>query len=76
MLGDGDRRVGMPVQGAEAAAEILVLIDRHLLLPEEDDEIVHQRVVHFLELLVAQRLAEVDSEYLRADRRGELAHFY
>ena len=74
MLGDGDRRVGMDVQRPEAAAEILVLLDGHLLVAEEDHQIVHQRVMHFLELLVAERLAEIDAEDLRADHRGELAY--
>src|SRR5205085_11266046 len=35
---------------------------------------VHQRIVHLLELLVAERPGEVDAEDLRADHRSELAH--
>src|SRR5471032_945862 len=75
MLREHDGRVGMDMQRAEAAAEVLVLVDRHLLVAEEDHQVLHQRVVHFLELLVAERLGEVDAEDLRANGRRELAHF-
>ena len=74
MLLDLDRRVGMRVQRAEAAAEVLVLVDRHLLVAEEDHQVLHQRIMHFLELLVAQRLGEVDAEDFGADGGRELAH--
>ena len=66
----------MDVQLAEAAAELLVLVVRHLLVAEEDHQVLHQRVVHFLELLVAERLGEVDAGDLRADRGRQLAHRY
>ena len=75
MLRERDGRVGMGVQRPKAPAELLVLLDRHLLVAEEDHQVVHQRIVHFLELLVAQRLAEIDTEYLRPDARRQLAHF-
>ncbi len=35
MLLEFDRRIGMRVQRPEAAAEVLVLVDRHLLVAEE-----------------------------------------
>ena len=74
MLLELNRRVGVRVQWSEAAAEVLVLVDRHLLVAEEDHQIFHQRVVHFLELLVAQGLGEVDAENLGADAGRQLAH--
>ena len=58
---------------AKAAAEGDVLIDRDLLVAEEHDEIVHQGIVDFLELLVSQRLRQVDSGDFRADGRRHLA---
>ena len=69
----GPWRVRMDVQFAEQAAERLVLVERQLLVAEEDHLMRHQRVVHFLELLVAERLAEIDTEDLRADRGGGTA---
>ena len=75
MVGEHDGRVGMGMQRPEAAAELLVLLDAHFLVAEEDHQIFHQRIVHLLELLVAQGLAEVDAEDLRADGGGELADF-
>jgi hypothetical protein len=47
---------------------------RQLLIAEEDHQVLHQRVVHLLELLVAQRPGEVDAENLRTDDGRELAH--
>ena len=64
----------MGMQRPEAAAEILVLVDRHLLVAEEDHQVVHQRIVHFLELLVAERLGEIDAEDLGTDGGRKLAH--
>jgi hypothetical protein len=59
---------------AEAPAELLVLLDAHLLVAEEDHQVLHQRIVHLLELLVAQWPGEVDPGNLGADRGGELAN--
>jgi hypothetical protein len=64
----------MQVQLAEAAAELLVLVVAELLVAEEDHQVVHQRIVHLLELLVAERPGEVDAEDLRADHGRQLAH--
>ena len=75
MVGQFLRRVGMNVQLAEPAAERLVLFDRHLLVAEEDHQILHQRIVHFLELLVAEILRQIDTENFGADDRIELPHF-
>src|SRR5689334_25380114 len=49
---------------------------RHLLITKEDDEILHQRVVHFLKLLLAQRPSQIDTEDFRANGRSDLFHFY
>ena len=65
----------MDVQLAEQAAERLVLLKRQLLVAEEDHLVRHQRVVHFLELLIAQRLRQIDPGDFRADRRGARFHF-
>src|SRR4051812_494566 len=67
-------RVRMDVQLAEQTAERLVLIEGELLVAEEDHLMRHQRVVHFLELLVAQRLRQVGTENLRTDCRGSGFH--
>ncbi len=61
----------MDVQFAEQPAEILVLLDGHFLVAEEDDQVVHQRVVDFLEGLIAERLREVDPADLGADARRQ-----
>ena len=55
-------RVRMDVQLAEQPAERLVLIERQLLVAEEDHLMRHQRVVHFLELLIAERPARSTPE--------------
>ena len=68
-----DRR-RMHVQRAEAAAEILLLLVVDLLVAEEDHQVLHQRVVDLLELLVAQRPRQVHAGDLRADGGRELAH--
>ena len=66
-------RVGMDVQLAEQPAECLVLVERQLLVAEEDHLVRHQRIVHLLELLIAERLARSIAGDLRADgRRGRL----
>ena len=70
----GAGRVRMDVQLAEQAAECLVLIEGQLLVAEEQHLMRHQRVVHFLELLVAERLAQVDAGNFRADGRGGRLH--
>src|SRR6478736_3064105 len=59
-------------QLAEQMPESLVLLMRQALVAEEDDEVLHQRVVHFLELLIAERARQVDAADLRADMRRQL----
>ena len=75
MAGQLLRRVRMNVQLAKAPPERLVLLHRHGLIAEEDDEIFHQCVVNLLKLLVAQIPGEVHSENLCADHGIEFAHF-
>jgi hypothetical protein len=74
MILDQLGRIGMNVQLAEPAAKILVLVDREALVAKEDHEVVHQRIMNFLELLVAQRLRQIDAVDFGADGRRQLAH--
>src|SRR3954451_5301871 len=69
------RRVGMDMQFSETTTEVLVLLRRQLLVPEEDDQIVHQRLMDFLKLLIADLSSEIDTEYLGADGGCKLTHF-
>ena len=62
------------VQLAELAAEVGVLVDADLLVTKENHQVVHQRVVNLLELLVAQRFGQVDTVDLGADHWRHLAH--
>src|SRR5262245_15158408 len=64
----------MDMQLAELAAEVGVLVDAELLVSKEDHQVVHQRVVDLLELLVAQRFGQVDTVDLGADHWRHLAH--
>ena len=66
------RRGRVHRQLAEQPPEILVLLVAEALVAEEDDEVLHQRVVHFLELLVAERPRQVDPGDLGADMRRQL----
>ena len=59
-------------QFAEQPAERLVLVVRQVLVAEEDHQVFHQRVVHFLELLVAERARQIDPGNLGPDMRRQL----
>jgi hypothetical protein len=74
MLGQALGGVRMNVQLAEARAEGLVLLDRELLVTEEDDEVFHRGAMDLFELMTAQLLAEIDAGNLRTDCRSGLAH--
>ena len=63
------------MQLAELAAERLVLIEAELLVAEEDHLMRHQRIVNFLEHLIAERLRQVDPRDLRPDNRADRLHF-
>ena len=56
MVGELLRRIGMHVKLAKTPAEGLVMLDRHGLVTEEDHQVLHQRVMHFPELLVTDVL--------------------
>src|SRR5205085_9621311 len=64
----------MNVKLAELAAEIGMLADAELLVTKENHQVVHQRVVDLLELLVAQRFGQVDTVDLGADHWRHLVH--
>ena len=66
----GAARVGMDRQFTEQTAERLVLIQGQLLVAEEQHLMRHQRVVHFLELLIAQEAGEIDAGDLGTDGGG------
>src|SRR5438874_4470312 len=67
------RRGRVNGQFAKETPERLVLVMVERLVAEEDDKIFHQRVVHFLELLIAERTRQVDSADFRADMRRQLS---
>ena len=69
-------RIRMHVQPAEAPAEILVLLWSHLLIAKKDHQVVHECVVDFVKLLVAESLAQIHAKNLRADGWSQLSHFY
>src|SRR5258707_6880580 len=52
--------------------EGFVLFVGELLVAEEDDEVLHQRVVHLVELLIAERPRQIDPGNLGADMRRQL----
>ena len=70
------RTEGMDMQLPEPPAEILVLVQRHLLVAEEDHLMAHQRIVDFGELVVAHRLSEIDAVDFRPDGRRQRMNFY
>jgi hypothetical protein len=57
------------MQLAEAPPKILVLFYAELLVSEEDDKAVHKGVMHFLKLLIAERLGQVDARDFCSDVR-------
>ena len=63
----------MDGQLAKPSAERLVLLKVQFLVPEEQHLMLHQRVVNFLERLVAQFLPEIDTVDFRADGRRDRA---
>src|ERR1700722_10581825 len=62
--------VRMNRQFAKQPPERLVLIQRQFLISEEQNLVRHQRIVHFLELLIAKRTRQIDARYFRTDRGG------
>jgi hypothetical protein len=56
----------------QTPAEILVLVVRQVLIAKKDRQVFHQRIMHFLELLIAERPRQVDPADLGADMRRQL----
>jgi hypothetical protein len=75
VIGNHVRRRRVHVQLAKAASEVFVLFDPQLLVAEEDHQAVHERVMHLLELLVPERIGQVDATDFRADVRGGIVYF-
>ena len=61
------RRRWVPMQLAEAAAEVHVLLDAELLIAEKNHQTIHQRIMYLLELLVAERFGKVNTKNFSAD---------
>src|SRR5215470_8488264 len=76
VIRDQSRRRGVRMQLAKAAAECFVLFYRQLLVAKKEHQMVHERIVHLLELPVAKRPGQVDAEDLGADVRCRFAYFY
>ena len=68
------RRVRMHMQRPEPAAEILMLLDGQMLVTEEDHAMLHQRVMDFLELLIAEILRQIHPRNQRATARRQPPH--
>ena len=66
------RGEGEDLQGAEPEAEVAVLVEREVLLPEEDHLALEQHGVHRLDLLVGLRHAQVGAVDDRADGDAEV----
>ena len=57
----------MDVQLAKETSERLLLVQGHLLIAEEDDLMLDQRVVNLLESLIAERFGQINTRDLRPD---------
>src|SRR5262249_41452161 len=66
----------MPVQLAKPEAERLVLLHARLLVIEEDDEVLEQRVVHLFHLPVVKRLGKVHAVDFGTNAGRSLAYLY
>src|SRR5690349_3072511 len=63
---------GMDVQVTEQPAERHVLVERDVLVAEEDDAVLGERAVHLVLLAVGEWLRQVDAAQLRANHRRQL----
>ena len=61
----------MHVQGAEVAAEGLVLVGGEFLFTEEDHQVLRQRMRDLVHLLRGKRLRHIDAGEFRADGRRQ-----
>ena len=62
---------GMDVEFAEPAADILELVDRQVLVAEEQHLVAHPAIMERVEGGVRQGLGEVDAVNLGADARRQ-----
>ena len=62
---------GMDVQFAEPSPERLVLVERKVLVAEEDHHVLHPRIVDFVERPVVERPRQVDPPDFHADGRRQ-----
>ena len=67
-------REGMDRQLAEQRAERHLLVDRDVLVAQHDHLVVHEGVVHDLELGRRERLAQIDALDLSADEAVDRAY--
>ena len=65
----------MPVEFAEAAAELDVLLARDVLVAQEQDAMVEEGLVNLAERAFAHRLRDVDVADFRAQRVRQAAQF-
>src|SRR3546814_9225343 len=64
----------MGVEVAEPASESLVLLGRDVLVAEEDHQMVQESLPNFRDRIVVERLRQIDSANLRAERAGDRMH--
>ena len=62
------------MQLAETAPEVLVLLDAHLLVAKEDDQMLGERPLDLGELLLADRARQIDAIEGGADGGREAGH--
>ena len=63
----------VPVELAEAAAEVDVLLARDVLVAKEQDAVIEKRVVDFSERALAHRFTDVDAQNFGAQRMRKAA---
>src|SRR5215471_280813 len=66
----------MNVQLAEAPAEVLMLIHIDRLFTKEDHEVLQQRSMNRIELLIAEPLRQIDTANFGANVGSDLAHLH
>src|SRR3546814_20842127 len=57
-----------------SASESLVLLGRDVLVAEEDHQMVQESLPNFRDRIVVERLRQIDSANLRAERAGDRMH--
>src|SRR5262245_6218821 len=64
----------MNVQLAEPPTEVLLLIHIDRLIAKEDHEVLQQRAMDLVELLIAEPLRQIDPVNFRTNVGSDLAH--